>query len=54
MAGTKTFQAKPGQIAEKWWVVDASDKVVPRRVLAEHEPDLEELLERQHYSFPER
>ena len=30
MAGTKTFQAKPGEVAEKWWVVDASDKVVGR------------------------
>ena len=30
MAGTKTYVAKPGEIAEKWWVVDASDKVVGR------------------------
>lgn len=30
MAGTKTFQAKPGEVAEKWWLVDASDKVVGR------------------------
>jgi large subunit ribosomal protein L13 len=30
VAGTKTFQAKPGQIEEKWWVVDATDKVVGR------------------------
>jgi large subunit ribosomal protein L13 len=30
VAGTKTFQAKPGEIAEKWWVVDATDKVVGR------------------------
>lgn len=30
MAGTKTFQAKPGQIAEKWFLVDATDKVVGR------------------------
>ena len=30
MAGTKTYQAKPGEIAEKWWVVDATDKVVGR------------------------
>ena len=30
MAGTKTFQAKPGEVAEKWWVVDATDKVVGR------------------------
>lgn len=30
MAGTKSYQAKPGEVAEKWWVVDASDKVVGR------------------------
>ena len=30
MAGTKTYLAKPGEIAEKWWVVDATDKVVGR------------------------
>jgi large subunit ribosomal protein L13 len=30
VAGTKTFLAKPGEIAEKWWVVDATDKVVGR------------------------
>jgi len=30
VAGTKTFQAKPGQIEEKWHVVDATDKVVGR------------------------
>ena len=30
MAGTKTYVAKPGEVAEKWWVVDASDKVVGR------------------------
>jgi large subunit ribosomal protein L13 len=30
VAGTKTFQAKPGEIAEKWWLVDASDKIVGR------------------------
>ena len=30
MAGTKTYIAKPGEIAEKWWVVDATDKVVGR------------------------
>jgi large subunit ribosomal protein L13 len=29
-AGTKSFLAKPGQLPEKWWVVDASDKVVGR------------------------
>ena len=30
MAGTKTYVAKPGEIEEKWWVVDATDKVVGR------------------------
>jgi large subunit ribosomal protein L13 len=30
VAGTKTFQAKPGQVAEKWLLVDATDKVVGR------------------------
>ena len=30
MAGTKTYIAKPGEIEEKWWVVDATDKVVGR------------------------
>ena len=30
VAGTKTYVAKPGEIAEKWWVVDASDQVVGR------------------------
>lgn len=30
MAGTKTTLLKPGEAAEKWWVVDASDKVVGR------------------------
>lgn len=30
MAGTKTYQAKPGEVVEKWWVVDATDKVVGR------------------------
>jgi large subunit ribosomal protein L13 len=30
VAGTKTFQAKPGQIEDKWHVVDATDKVVGR------------------------
>lgn len=29
-AGTKSFLAKPGQLPEKWWLVDASDKVVGR------------------------
>ena len=30
MAGKKTYQAKPGEVVEKWWVVDATDKVVGR------------------------
>jgi large subunit ribosomal protein L13 len=30
VAGTKSFLAKPGEIAEKWFVVDATDKVVGR------------------------
>jgi large subunit ribosomal protein L13 len=30
VAGTKTYIAKPGEIAEKWWLVDATDKVVGR------------------------
>jgi len=30
VAGTKTYQAKPGEVAEKWRVVDATDKVVGR------------------------
>jgi large subunit ribosomal protein L13 len=30
VAGTKTFQARPGQVEEKWWVVDATDKVLGR------------------------
>jgi len=30
LAGTKTYQAKPGELAEKWVVVDATDKVVGR------------------------
>lgn len=30
MAGTKTYRAKSGEIAEKWLVVDATDKVVGR------------------------
>ena len=30
MAGTKTYVAKPGEVAEKWWVVDANDKVLGR------------------------
>jgi large subunit ribosomal protein L13 len=31
MAATiKTFLAKPGEVEQKWWVVDATDKVVGR------------------------
>lgn len=30
MAGTKTFQAKVGEVPEKWWLVDGTDKVVGR------------------------
>jgi large subunit ribosomal protein L13 len=27
---TKTYMAKPGQVEQKWWLVDATDKVVGR------------------------
>jgi len=30
VAGTKTYRAKPGEIAEKWLVVDVTDKIVGR------------------------
>jgi large subunit ribosomal protein L13 len=30
VAGTKTTLAKPGEIAEKWWLVDATGKTVGR------------------------
>lgn len=30
MAGTKTFVAKPGELEQNWWIVDATDKVVGR------------------------
>ena len=30
MVAGKTFMAKPGQIPQNWWVVDATDKVVGR------------------------
>ena len=30
MAGTKSFQAKPGELTPKWILVDATDKVVGR------------------------
>jgi large subunit ribosomal protein L13 len=30
VAGTKTFQAKPGQVEDHWCIVDATDKIVGR------------------------
>jgi large subunit ribosomal protein L13 len=30
VASTKSYQAKPGELTQKWFVVDASDKVVGR------------------------
>ena len=30
MAGTKTYMAKPGEVQQKWWHVDADGKVVGR------------------------
>src|SRR3989304_5957042 len=30
MLKTKTYMAKPGQIEPRWWLVDATDKVVGR------------------------
>ncbi|MEN6457361.1 MAG: 50S ribosomal protein L13 [Thermoguttaceae bacterium] len=30
MQQTKTYMARPGEVEEKWWLVDASDKVVGR------------------------
>lgn len=30
MAAVKSFMAKPGQVPQNWWVVDATDKVVGR------------------------
>ena len=30
MLQTKTYMARPGEIEPKWWLVDASDKVVGR------------------------
>jgi large subunit ribosomal protein L13 len=29
-AGTKCYLAKPGELPEKWWVVDATDQIVGR------------------------
>jgi len=30
LVSTKTYVAKPGQVEAKWWIVDASDKVLGR------------------------
>lgn len=30
MAGTKSYIAKPGEIVDQWWVVDAADKQLGR------------------------
>ena len=30
MAGTKTYMAKPGEVKQEWWLVDAEDKIVGR------------------------
>jgi large subunit ribosomal protein L13 len=30
VAAVKSFMAKPGQVPQQWWVVDAADKVVGR------------------------
>ncbi len=30
MVGTKSYMAKPGEVAQQWWHVDASDKIVGR------------------------
>lgn len=30
MASVDSFMAKPGQVPQKWWMVDATDKVVGR------------------------
>ncbi len=30
MAGTKTYMAKPGQVPQNWWHVDAEGKIVGR------------------------
>ncbi len=30
MVATKTYMAKPGEVEAKWWLVDATDKVVGR------------------------
>jgi large subunit ribosomal protein L13 len=30
LPATKSYMAKPGEVAQKWWVVDATDKIVGR------------------------
>ena len=30
MPETKTYMAKPGELKQKWWLVDATDKIVGR------------------------
>jgi len=30
LSATKTYMAKPGQVEQKWWLVDAQDKIVGR------------------------
>lgn len=30
MAGTKTYMAKPGELKQAWWLVDADEKIVGR------------------------
>lgn len=30
LTATKTYMAKPGQVEQKWWLVDANDKIVGR------------------------
>ena len=30
MTGTKSYMAKPDEVEQKWWLVDAADKVVGR------------------------
>jgi large subunit ribosomal protein L13 len=30
LVATKTYVAKPGEIEQKWWMVDATDKIVGR------------------------
>lgn len=42
---TKTYQAKPGQVEQKWWLVDGEDQIVGRlasdiavRLMGKHRP----------------